>query len=655
MSPREMFEAFEQALARDSSNSAIRFKFGWWLLQGEGTGDKFADQDRGTRLIASCFDEDVVDQTLPEVDISMAFVAAMVVGRFRHQIREHATAARFFDAAFDLSRDARFPRTPPGVGDACAALQRATALDPFPRSVEAADAALARAARHGADLLDAFRDDPAYAVDEIWLGSTVPGAGPDPYVHCVLTLFPLSFYYRADVAATARQNYELTAAAWPRLRHVADHVRAHEAGAGEARDPTACVRRRIRLGVVSATFQEAHSVSEDFGGVLERLDRAVFDVTYILVHEKDGAEEPAQFLDRHAGDARRHYAKGPVDIGDGAWIVRLGKEIGALQLDLVLYLDLTMSTFVRRLGMMRLAPVQLNTHGHPVTSGHPRATVQHFVSWAEAELPKEEAQGHYTEELQLIPKGKIHQYYSRRVLPGMRSRIDGMPFGHLTRRDLGLPGEDDVHLYVCMQKPFKVFPEFDELACGVLRRDPRAHVVLHKADLDSTHEIFRDRLRRAGCDLPRVTFLPVQPPHRLLYLYSTAHVVLDSYPAGGCTTTREALELGKAVVTWPARLLGGRWTLGLYRAIGLDEEARAAVVATSGEDYVAKATALGMNAGLRARVERSILAAVPNLFARQDAVEEWQKILLRVSPVRQCPAKNSTADERQRPERNEEL
>ena len=134
MSPRQMLEAFEQALARDGSNSAIRFKFGWWLLQ-EGTGNKFADQDRGTRLIESCFDEDVVGQTLPEVDVHMAFTAAMVVGRFRHEIKEHATAARFFDVAYHLSRDARFRDTPSGVADACAALQRATALDPFPRSV----------------------------------------------------------------------------------------------------------------------------------------------------------------------------------------------------------------------------------------------------------------------------------------------------------------------------------------------------------------------------------------------------------------------------------------------------------------------------------------------------------------------------------------
>ena len=44
-------------------------------------------------------------------------------------------------------------------------------------------------------------------------------------------------------------------------------------------------------------------------------------------------------------------------------------------------------------------------------------------------------------------------------------------------------------------------------------------------------------------------------------LHVVSDVVLDSYPAGGCTTTREALELGKAVVTLPAKYLGARWSL----------------------------------------------------------------------------------------------
>ena len=51
------------------------------------------------------------------------------------------------------------------------------------------------------------------------------------------------------------------------------------------------------------------------------------------------------------------------------------------------------------------------------------------------------------------------------------------------------------------------------------------------------------RYERAGIDLARVDWLPVLPRTRLLALYHLADVVLDSYYASGCTTTREALEV----------------------------------------------------------------------------------------------------------------
>ena len=184
----------------------------------------------------------------------------------------------------------------------------------------------------------------------------------------------------------------------------------------------------------------------------------------------------------------------------------------------------------------------------------------------------------------------------------------------------------------------QALPEFDQLVCGVLQKDPGGHAVLHRENSELNHAKFEDRLTRAGCDLNRVHFLPAQPHHRLLALYKEATVVLDSYPAGGCTTTREVLELGKAVVTLPARLLGGRWTLAYYNIIDLDMDAKEALIASSEEEYVDLAVALGADSAKRQRVEASILEAVPRLFGRYEAVEEWQKILLEVSPVKICPA-----------------
>ena len=107
-------------------------------------------------------------------------------------------------------------------------------------------------------------------------------------------------------------------------------------------------------------------------------------------------------------------------------------------------------------------------------------------------------------------------------------------------------------------------------------------------------------------------------------------------PAGGCTTTREVLELGRVVVTLPARLLGGRWTRGYYHTIGIDEKTRSLLIAETEEEYIDKAVALGTNTKLRTYAESKIKRAVQSLFGRSEAVEEWQRILLDVSPVTPC-------------------
>jgi hypothetical protein len=58
---------------------------------------------------------------------------------------------------------------------------------------------------------------------------------------------------------------------------------------------------------------------------------------------------------------------------------RARAAIAALQLDLLLYLDLTMSTMGTRLAMSRLARVQLISHGHPTTSGIDRDSMDYCL------------------------------------------------------------------------------------------------------------------------------------------------------------------------------------------------------------------------------------------------------------------------------------
>lgn len=284
--------------------------------------------------------------------------------------------------------------------------------------------------------------------------------------------------------------------------------------------------------------------------------------------------------------------------------------------------------------MARLAPVQANSIGHPITSGHDRSVIQYYISWAAAELPLEVSQTHYTEELKL-PPDIIYQYYEPRVLPGQISRIDKQPFGHLQRGDFGL--SSDARVYLCMQKPLKFHPDFDRFVCGIMQRDREGLVVMHREDnAQSNQDVFEKRLDLAGCDLRRMTFLDAQPHHRLLALYRDATVVLDSYPAGGDTTTREVIEMGKPLVTLPARLLGGRWSLGYLSNIGLRESTKKELIATNTEEYINLAVKLANDDALREAMQADLKKCAPNLFRRKEAVAAWQEMFLEISPYKQC-------------------
>ena len=694
-----IYEQVSKNFEQNPRDANARFLLGWFYITQQGNGG-VSNSNPGLELLKSCFDLATVDQELGTIDPLKGFLAASLLGRYLQQLKDTDGSSYYLNIALMISKAKGSPFQ--DIGEICTHLQLATQLDPYPISSQAVDQALARSETWANSLLDIFEKNPHADADadaylnEEWMGNNVPGFKTDPYIHCVPSLFPLSFYYRANTADVAHRHFKLTSLVFPKLLYTAKFVAEWdkeqqqqqrleaEAEAEALKDdktPGAvyrprlypkCIDRKIKLGVISSTLSQGHSVAEDFGGILQRLDRSVFDVTYLYVHENSTPAQADGFLTANQEDRLVHYQKhaDEVTVADGAWVRRIGREIETLELDMLLYLDMTMGTIVRRLGMERLAPVQLNTHGHPVTSGHPRATIQHFVSWAEAELPYEESRTHYTEELQLIPKGKLHQYYTPRVVvvqngngpsgsgsgSGTRiSRITGMPFDHFTRKDFrefppflqSSTPEDDLNLYVCMQKPFKLFPEFDELVCGILQKDPKGHAILHGDDQTGHTNRFVQRMTAAGCDMRRVHFLSSLPSHELLALYKTASVILDSYPAGGCTTTREALELGKAIVTWPARLLGGRWTLGLFNIIGMNEDTKSRLVANSKEEYISKAVELGTNRLMRDAVELEIQKTIPSLFGREEAVQEWEKILMRVSPVKHCdtPVENEKGGE----------
>jgi len=294
-----------------------------------------------------------------------------------------------------------------------------------------------------------------------------------------------------------------------------------------------------------------------------------------------------------------------------------------------------MSTMAHRLAMSRLAPIQITSHGHPVTSGIP--TIDYYVSWAAAELEYELASTHYTEELILLPGHTMHQYNERVLIAGAGTGIVAAPGGVVegsgaSKNKISIPvgargdifpsiatklGDKGKNWYVCMQKPFKLHAKFGKVMAGILEADEDAVIVLHASDEKSGGED-----RKWKLDEQRVFYMPTLPHHLLMALYASADVVLDGYYAGGCTTTREALEVGAVVVTLPGKYLGGRWSTAFYNIMGVE-----GAVANSEENYIEIAVRLGRDKDLLEGLRREVRENVWKLFQREESVEGWVNVL----------------------------
>jgi predicted O-linked N-acetylglucosamine transferase (SPINDLY family) len=384
------------------------------------------------------------------------------------------------------------------------------------------------------------------------------------FQYCLFSTFSQEVYLNEDLRNSTSKFYQLAVKAWPHFNYVAPHLLNEK-----KKKPKPSRDTRIRLGVASALFGPS-SVTADFGETMARLSRKIFEVIYVDVRDSRPLDSPYLLKRASKGD---QVVEIKLAYDEKDWLDEARKSIAALDLDILLYLDLTMSNKIQRLAMSRLATVQATSHGHPVTSGIDKSVMNFFVSWGAAELPLEEAKTHYTEELMMLPADSLHQYYKPLISKSGVSSVTGMPFAQFDRkvlaRDFKIPAEDN--WYLCMQKPFKRHPLFDDLIAGVLANDSKGLVLLHDLYIESEEhrEIIHDRLVRAGVDMNRVHFIPTLPHHVLMAFYKESDVVLDSYLAGGCTTTREAIEVGAAVVTLPANYLGGRWSLAYFMQIGV--------------------------------------------------------------------------------------
>lgn len=350
-------------------------------------------------------------------------------------------------------------------------------------------------------------------------------------------------------------------------------------------------RRRLRIGMLSAFFGE-HSIGKTSVGLVESLPRERFEVLLLSLPRAG----------RGALGARiRAAADRAVDLPGEVAAAR--EAIAGLELDVLFYQDIGMEPVSYFLSFARLAPVQCVSYGHPDTTGVP--AMDYFVSNTRYEPP--DGAAHYSERLVPLQDLPTLAYYHRPP-PAPRT---------LTREMLGISA--DTTVYLCPQTLFKLHPDFDRLAAGILERDPRGRLYLIDTYCQRWMETLRARFARTMPALaPRIVFLPRQGEAAYLDLLALADVILDTPHFNGMNTSLEALATGTPVVTLPGALQRARHTAAMYEAMDLGS-----FVSPTEEDYVRRAVALGTEPDLAHAARRLIAERAGLLFDAPSVVAEF--------------------------------
>ncbi len=365
--------------------------------------------------------------------------------------------------------------------------------------------------------------------------------------------------------------------------------------------PRPITRQRRRIGVISGMLQQ-HSVTKLFMLAFLGLDRARFEVI--------------GFCPRNLRDAWSDRYERELDgfhLGTGTprqW----AQKIAEADLDVLVYLDVSMHALASSLAALRLAPVQAVLWGHPFSTG--LKNMDWFISSAAME-PDAYAQ-HYSEQTLL--------------LPGIGCVFDPPEFvpdaALLDRLSASAPGVRAA----CLQSAEKLSPRHDALFARLLRQVPELHLSFTPGLLPAGLEQFIARLRGA-CAAETVDFATRVTVHGRLSQAEFAAVtanqdfVLDSLDWSGGVTALETFWLDKPILTLPGVLMRGRHTYAMLKLMQIDE-----LIAVDEDDYLRRATRLATDISWRAQIAKRIAESKHLLYRDVSVIDAFSAWLSSVQP-----------------------
>jgi predicted O-linked N-acetylglucosamine transferase (SPINDLY family) len=357
---------------------------------------------------------------------------------------------------------------------------------------------------------------------------------------------------------------------------------------------------KIRVGIVSGFFRRHSNWKIPIKGWLAQLDRRRF---HLIGYHTGTLQDPETKI---AAGLCDRFVQGPLTIAE--W----RHAIAADAPHVLIYPEIGIDPIAVQLASQRLAAVQCNSWGQPVTSGMP--TLDYYLSSELMEPP--DAQALYTERLVGLPNLSI--YYEP-------AADEALPA--LDRAALGLrPG---AVAYWSGQTLSKYLPRYDDLFPRIAGEVGDCQFVfLEFAKGRHVTELFRARLGRAfaahGLDAARhCVFLPRLSEPQFRAALGQCDAILDSVGWSGCNSTLESLVHDLPIVTLPSEFMRGRHTLAILRRMGIED-----TIAATPDEYVSLAVRLARDPDWRAAVSAKIAANKARLYRDRACITALEEFMV---------------------------
>ncbi|HEY4077837.1 MAG TPA: tetratricopeptide repeat protein [Rhizomicrobium sp.] len=329
---------------------------------------------------------------------------------------------------------------------------------------------------------------------------------------------------------------------------------------------------RLRIAYLSADFHQ-HATAELIAGLIERHDRARFEVMAISFSRDDGSAMRARLIDAfdRFDDVRA--------VSDMA-VARLLRE---REVDLAI--DLKGHTEGARPAILshRPCPVQVSYLGYPGTTS---ALWLDYIIGDATVLPFAH-QSFYSEKIVHLP----HCYQVNDATRAVAKTA-------LTRAAARLP--ENGFVFCCFNAPWKIAPAMFYVWMRLLGGVPGSVIWLLDDNPAATANL-RAAALACGVDPGRLVFAPATTPAEHLARHQLADLFLDTLPYNAHTTASDALWVGLPVITCLGALFDGRVAASLLGAVGLPD-----LITHTMQEYEALALSLARDParlkGLQARL-----------------------------------------------------